>query len=153
MDEYPSEWVVLPGAELELEFRAEVDLRVHQPPGPAIFIMGNRYGLVSLGNALLWMAQGGDNFETLSITGLPYARARGSLSLSVWTDLRGAEPEDRVVRVDGASQYEWRIDDESLEELAVAVLNVGYTPQDYCPDHCHAAEGSDSEIELIFGRS
>jgi len=72
--ERPSEWVVRPGAGLEMELRAEADLGANEPPGPAIFIMGNRHGLVSPGSELPWRALGGDGIETLYISGLPCAR-------------------------------------------------------------------------------
>jgi hypothetical protein len=63
--QYPPNWIVLPGSSLTAELTKK-----QESDKPVIEIYGNRQGLASLGNLLLWVSTSSTENESLSITGL-----------------------------------------------------------------------------------
>jgi hypothetical protein len=139
-------WLAFPGAVA----------RIRREPGrnegkEIIVISGNNAGLVSLGNVLLAISQSAADTESLSITGLPFVRVQGALSLMVVQADMGEEP-GKIVRTDKHDQYQWLLSDERLEREAMGILKVAYTEDGYTPDHHHAYLSGQSEAELLVER-
>ena len=142
----PPNWVILPGASLAAE------LEVDGWRKPTITIEGNREGLFSLGNLLLWISLSSVEHESLSITGLPFVHAKSSLCLIVVQPMEGSDEYGKLVRTDKDKQFQWLIKNELLEKEAVGILDVAYTSDFYCGEHLHGNIAPDSEYELIFIR-
>jgi hypothetical protein len=144
--DYPPTWVVLPGSLLTAELATR-----QWTKKPVIEIIGNRQGLVSLGNILLWKCFSQE--ESLSITALEFIKVKSTLSLTVVESMRGDDSSGRLIRVDKDQQFEWLIDDEHLEKQAVYVIDMGLSAWVYPrSDHFHGDVGPDSEYELFFAR-
>ncbi len=145
--DYPPNWVVLPGSSItaELVKRQWIDK-------PIIEIIGNRQGLVSLGNLLLWISLNCPYTDSISITGLPFILVKSTLSLTVVLTMHGSDSYGQLLCVDKDQQFEWLIKDELLERDAIATLDIGFTPDGYC-NHFHGNVDPDSEYELFFARN
>jgi len=143
--DYPPNWAVLPGAEVTAELTTP-----NWAKRPVIEILGNRQGLLSLGNLLMWVCGAAADLETFSITGLSFVHARSSLSLIVVQSLDDQERAGRVVRVDKDQQFEWRVHQETLERMAIGLMCVAFYPYDEGGDHTHACRHADSDAELFF---
>jgi hypothetical protein len=142
---YPPNWVVLPGSSL----MAELVTR-EWTKKPVIEICGNREGFVSLGNLLLWISLQSDT-ESLLITGLPFVHAKSALSLAVVQPMSGSDSHGKLVRTDKDQQFQWLIKDSLLERQAISIIDLGLSAWFY-PDgnHSHGNVGPDSEYELFF---
>ena len=146
-NEYPPNWVVLPGSSLTAE------LAIRQwTQKPVIEICGNRQGFVSLGNLLLWVTDESD-IESFSITALPFVHVKSTLSLSVIQSRHGSDSYGNLVRVDKDQQFEWLMKDDLLRREAVIIIELGLSAWfDPDGDHFHGNVGPDSEYELFFFR-
>lgn len=145
--ENPLNWVILPGSSLTAE------LEVEGWPKPTIVIAGNREGLFSLGNLLLWISTSSVEHESLSITGLPFVHAQSTLCLIVVQTMESNDQCGKLIRTDKDKQFQWLITDEQLEREAIGVLDIAYTSDFYCGNHLHGYVTRDSEYELIFIRN
>jgi len=108
-NDYPPNWVILPGSSLT----AELVMR-DWTKKPIIEICGNRQGLVSLGNLLLWVSLHSADTESLSITGLPFVHVKSALSLTVVQPMHGSDSYGKLVRVDKHMQFQWLVKDDVL---------------------------------------
>lgn len=135
--DYPPNWVILPGASLTAE------LQVSGWPKPTITILGNKEGLLSLGNLLLWISLSQN--ESLSVTGLPFVQTKSTLCLMVVQWMEGDHEWGRLVRTDKDKQFQWLIEDELLEREAVETLRAAFQR-----GHVHGNVSPDSEYELFF---
>jgi hypothetical protein len=142
----PYHWLTFPGAELKLSLQPR-----SQERRASIVIAGNRSGLLSLGNLLLALSTFSSDTESVSLTGLPYARVGDVLALTVVQSL-----DDRVlgrlVRMDHGSQYCWNTSAEHLEQEALNILAVAYTEDGYAPDHVHACLDDESDADILIVR-
>jgi hypothetical protein len=144
--DYPPNWVILPGSSLTAE------LEVDGWPKPTIVVRGNREGLFSLGNLLLWISHAPVEHESLSITGLPFVHAKSTLCLMVVQVMRGSDEDGGLVRTDKDKQFQWLINDEQLRIEAASILSMSYRSDFYCDDHVHGYVAPDSEYDLILIR-
>lgn len=145
-NEYPPNWVVLPGSSLTAE------LAIRQwTQKPVIEIGGNRQGCVSLGNLLLWISDESD-IESFSITGLPFVHVKSALSLTVVQTLQDSDSDYKLVRVDKDQQFEWLMKEDLLQREAVCIIDLGLSAWFDQDDHFHGDVGPDSEYELFFFR-
>lgn len=146
-NEYPPNWVVLPGSLLTAELTTG-----NWTQKPVIEICGNRQGFVSLGILLLWVSLQSDT-ESFSITSLPFIHVKSALSLTVIQRMQGSDSHCELVRVDKNMQFEWLMRDDLLQREAVNIIDLGLSAWFY-PDgnHLHGNVGPDSEYELFFFR-
>jgi len=144
--DYPPNWVILPGASLTAE------LDIERWPKPTIVIRGNREGIFSLGNLLLWISTAPVEHESLSITGLPFVHAKSTLCLIVVQTMDSDEQCGHLVRTDKDKQFQWFITDGQLQAEAVGILDIAYASELDCVNHLHGYVTRDSEYELIFIR-
>ncbi len=146
-DEYPPTWAVLPGSSITAELTT-----CDWTSKPIIEVCGNRQGFVSLGNMLLWIALQSDT-ESLSITGLPFVKARSALSLTVVQTMEDSASHGTLVRIDKDQEFHWLLNDKTLQMEAIDVIDLGLSAWFY-PDgnHFHGRVGPESEYELFFCR-
>lgn len=146
--DYPPDWAVLPGAEVTAELTTP-----DWAKKPVIEIRGNRQGLLSLGSLLVWISGASADTESLSITALPFVRARAHLSLTVVQSLDEDEPQGRLIRMDKDQQFQWLVHDGLLRREATDIMDVGFCPDGYCCDHTHGSLGPDADVELFIART
>ena len=104
-----------PGAELEIS-------TLHEPGrNPEVRLFGNRQGILSLANILLWLLARGFERELLSVTRLPFVRVAGAISLTVrMTDEDGTPEQSGKVRLlDKGCQFEWALPEDDLQSVAL----------------------------------
>ena len=147
-NDYPPNWIVHPKASLTIEL-ANRDWAKK----PLIEICGNREGFLAIGNILLWLSHSPTQNETFSITGLPFVHVLSAISFTIDQYRCNDKKQSKIIRVDKNLQYEWLIYDELLEQHAVAVTSIAFTPDGFSPDHYHVDVDDDSECEFIFIRN
>ncbi|MHC4173411.1 MAG: hypothetical protein ACYTBX_14520 [Planctomycetota bacterium] len=146
--QYPPNWIVLPGSSLTAELTKK-----QESDKPVIEIYGNRQGLASLGNLLLWVSTSSTENESLSITGLPFVNVKSALSFTVVQPELSGSFYGIIKRVDKAEQFHWLINSDLLQKEAIDILDVSYTPDGYSPDHIHGRLSSYSYAELLVYRA
>ncbi|UCE49583.1 MAG: hypothetical protein JSW47_05450 [Phycisphaerales bacterium] len=144
--DYPPNWVILPNASLT------INLVRDWAPKPLIEICGNREGFLAIGNILLWISNAPIENESLSITGLSFVRARSALSFTIDQYCCNDKKQSKIIRVDKNVQYEWLIYDELLQQHALGIISIAFSPHG-CADHYHVTVDDDSECEFIFIRN
>ena len=93
-----------------------------------IRVFGNRQGIASLANILLWFYHSFDR-EFLSLTGLSFAAKEGDLLLTIRkTDEVRGEEFGHLILLDKAFQYEWLIAEEDVKRLAIEVHGIASNP-------------------------
>jgi len=110
---------------------AQLNASVVEPRGdlPQIRLIGNRRGMASLANVLLWLVTNNWRREFLSITDLSFIRRSGDLSLSIRIAARDDEQDfGRVLRLDQHCQYEWELTEEELQRLALQIHALAANP-------------------------
>jgi hypothetical protein len=123
-DEPEIELLVLPGAELV------VSLGGSERGLPILHIIGNRQGMLSLANVLLWLLANGFRREFLSVSALPFVRWVGPIALSIRvTDEQDTGDYGLLHRLDRGSQYEWELPEDDLRRLGLAVHHLGCVPE------------------------
>lgn len=119
--------MTLPGASLTVSLGAPIEGL------PQVHVLGNREGMLSLANVLLWLNARGFEREFMPITALPFVHREGTLALSVRLkgECCGNRPLDfgKLHLLDKASQYEWRLGDVELVRLAVAIHRLACFPE------------------------
>lgn len=106
---------------------------------------GNREGIASLANILLWMQTNNSRREFLSLTGLPFVTIEGDISLVI--RICGEDAPDYfgvVTNLDGKAQFEWQLSDDDLLRVAVNVFQIAADPWH---EYNRLASG-DAEIEF-----
>ena len=146
--DYPPNWVVMPDSSLTAEL-----VNRQWAKKPVIEIIGNRQGIFSLGNLLLWISFHSPDTESLSITGLPFVHAKSALSLTVVQSDDYSDKYSKLVRMDKDQQFEWLIKDDILQRQGLCLIDIAFTPHGFCGDHFHVYVGPDSEYELFFARN
>ena len=136
---------------------------------PRLEILGNRFGLLSLSNIFLWLAEG-DDFEYLSISGLPFAQVSSSLAFYLHLDLHYpqlvsehlifnqiefcnscqkhfSKYQGMIRRLDKHFQFQWELIPESLEECAIGIHSVA---TNWASPYFRVNTSLTSECELRF---
>lgn len=119
-------WLILPDSHLYIS--------LHERPSklPRIEITGNPRGMVSIANIFLWLASPTTDFDSISITALPFISVDSALSLTAHL-----LPEDEVetkyhgklVRLDKSVQYEWQASEQQIINVTLLVHQLGCTPE------------------------
>ena len=104
---------------------SELNISVARDPGRAteIRLYGNRPGILSLANILLWFLAREFEREVISLTSLRFAKVEGSASLSVRVSDEVITPEQAgTVRArEGASHFEWLLPEDDLRHVALSL--------------------------------
>jgi hypothetical protein len=123
-DERESKLLRAPGAKLTVTLGAPTRGR------PLIHILGNRPGVLSLANVLLWLHANAYRREFLSVSALPFVGPVGSLALSIRvTDGDESRWYGRVRRLDNSGQFEWELSEDELLGLGLAVHRLACKPE------------------------
>jgi hypothetical protein len=126
--------------------------------GPSLNVYGNRFGIMTLANIFLWLA-GPDEYEYLSISGLPFMRSSSGICLYIRLDTSRddrycnscgrfrLEHQGTLMLMDKHMQYEWRVPAEGLSECAVIIHEQACG---WDMGHYHVILTLDSVCELCF---
>ena len=107
-----------------------------------INILGNRPGMLSLANVLLWLHANAYRREFLSISALSFVGPVGSLALSIRvTEGTEARQYGRVRRLDNSSQFEWELSEDDLLRLGLAVHRLACKPEHGYDEYSVGDEG------------
>jgi hypothetical protein len=143
----PLKWAILPDAALDAR------LMPKSPRGkPTVEILGNRSGVLSLGNLLLWASSDPSWHESLSITELSFARVESALRLRVIQEMENKADPGYVRRTDANVQFEWVLNEDSLRLAALGIINVAFTPEAYTPLYFEPPLSDDSDAQLRFAQ-
>jgi hypothetical protein len=116
-------FMTMPGAHLLL--RLEVDPLGH----PEVLLVGNRAGLLSLANILLWFHATAWRRELLSFGDLPFAKSEGRLAIHIRVANDDATGKHGVVeRLDRGEQFEWTIPADDLQAVGLLVHGLAADP-------------------------
>ena len=116
-------FLILPDADLLI-------LLVKQQNAPhEVRLFGNRSGMASLANVLLWL-HANSSREFLSITALPFVRNPEAINLVVCVTDEDASPElaGRIRRLDRLSQFEWIVGEADLRGAALTAHHLASLP-------------------------
>jgi hypothetical protein len=98
---------------------------VVREPGaiPEVRLFGNRGGVLSLANVMLWFHARGFEREFLPVTQLPFVKCEGSVSLVIRLVDQASAPgrSGQVHALDDMAQFEWRLPDEDLQAVALSM--------------------------------
>jgi hypothetical protein len=117
---------------------------------PTIEVSGNREGLLTLGNFLLWISMEAGDHESLSVTELPFIRVESALRLLIIQPMDAVRGGGRVVKSDRGMQFEWQVDMDDLERVALSIINTALTPDGFMPGYFKPDVSDDSDALLIF---
>ncbi len=117
--------LTLPGSELIISLGEPFDAH------PQIEIRGNRQGVLSLANALLWLHANDSRREFLSLTELPFVRRIDAIGLVVRVLSSDASEIDCgwVRRIDKGCQFEWELPYDELARLGLHIHRLGCFPE------------------------
>lgn len=97
---------------------------------PVIHLFGNREGMLSLANVLLWLHANSFRREFLSITALPFVQQQGGISISVHVlAVDGTSDYGRVRLSDKDKQFEWELPEDDLKALGLTVHRLACVPE------------------------
>jgi hypothetical protein len=114
----------LPDAELTISYRHE------SGKVPEVCLFGNRQGIISLANLLLWLLANSSRKEFLAVTGLPFVSVEGAASLTIrLTDTEESGNYGLVHALDKGSQFEWELSEDDLRNLSLSVHHLGSMPE------------------------
>jgi hypothetical protein len=128
---------------------AEVVARLEPGTGRSVLlILGNRAGLLSLANVLLWLVANAWRREFLSLAELPFVRVALPLVVTVRMTMGDATGRDgKLGFLDRGEQLEWAIAESDLQRLAVVLHGLVSAPhrEYYTP---FVADGSAADVEF-----
>jgi hypothetical protein len=113
-------------------------------------ILGNRAGLLSLANILMWFRSNAWRREFLSLNELPFVHSEGSLSICFRLTAEDPTGNDGLLsRNDRSEQFEWKISEDDLLRLALSVHRLASMPEhEYDQLQMAAASTVDVEIRM-----
>lgn len=112
-DEAEYHFLTMPGAIVQVRVASSADRDAQ------LQVFGNRAGLLSLANVLVWMRANAYRREFLSFAELPFVKLEGSLSLFLRLTLANKTGRDGLLRrTDRGEQFEWNIAEDDLQRVA-----------------------------------
>lgn len=107
----------------------EIRLASDEQGEPELQIFGNRAGILSLANVLLWLVANSWRREFLAFSDLPfvYLEVPFSISLRV-TSMEPTGQDGFLRRTDRDSQFEWSVTQDDLERIALLVHRLASNP-------------------------
>lgn len=115
---------------------------------PELQVFGNRAGLLSLANALLWLVANAWRREFLSLAELPFVWVETPLAVCVrLTDREATGRDGLLLRTDQGQQFEWAISEEDLQRVAVDIHRLVSRPEhEY--DRLRMVDGSTADVHV-----
>ena len=97
---------------------------------PQIHVFGNREGMLSLANVLLWLLANDWRREFLSITSLPFVQGQGDIALSIRVlDEDGTSDCGWLQLMDKGQQFEWCLPEDDLRRLGLTAHHLACFPE------------------------
>jgi hypothetical protein len=141
-DDEAYQFLAAPGA------RLDVELAKNSADQSELRLLGNRAGLLSFANVLLWLSANDFRREVLSIAELPFVHLAGSLSFCM--RMIGGHPSEgygALCRLDRGFEYEWHLSDAQLQRAALLIHHLACLPaHEY--DRVELAAGSAASMEV-----
>jgi hypothetical protein len=111
-------------------------------------VFGNRAGLLSLANVLLWLVAQAWRREFLALADLPFVQVEAPLAVGLrMTDAAATGRDGLLRRTDRGEQFEWAIAQEDLQRLALLLHRLASNPRhEY--DRLLMTEGSAAEVHV-----
>jgi|HubBroStandDraft_4_1064222.scaffolds.fasta_scaffold154872_3 hypothetical protein len=111
-------------------------------------VFGNRAGLLSLANVLLWFVADASGREFLGFGELPFVQVEPPLVVFLrLTDADGTGQHGILRRTDRGEQFEWSIPEDDLERVALIIHRLVCIPwHEY--DRLMMGAGSDAEVQI-----
>jgi hypothetical protein len=107
-----------------------LQLAMGENQGPEIHVLGNRAGLLSLANVLLWLEANAWRREFLSFAELPFVRVQGLLSLVLRvSDEDGIGSSGTISNTDRGEQFEWTVTEGELRHVGLTLHRLACTPE------------------------
>jgi hypothetical protein len=114
-----------PGAQLVL--RLEADAKGQ----PEVLLRGNRAGLLSLANVVLWLRALVWRRELLSFGELPFVENDGHVALHIRVGANGTAGGHGVLkRLDHGDEFEWTIHEDDLQSVGLVVHRLAANPDE-----------------------
>src|SRR5439155_13159902 len=122
-DEAHIRFMTAPGAHLIVrvggDARGESEVLLH----------GNRSGILSLANVLLWLHAVAWRRELLSLGELPFVELEGNVALHIRVRAESATGGHGVVeKLDRGNQFEWTIHEDDLQAVGLSVHRLAANP-------------------------
>jgi hypothetical protein len=115
---------------------------------PELQVFGNRAGLLSLANVLLWLVANAWRREFLTLAELPFVHVEAPLVVCLrLTDAEATGRDGLLFRTDRGQQFEWALSEDDLRGVALVVHRLASDPgHEY--DRLRVIEGSAAEVHV-----
>jgi hypothetical protein len=136
------QFLTTPGAAVQVRLAADREGR------PELQIFGNRAGLLSLANVLLWLVATAWRREFLSLAELRFVHAESPLTVCLRVTAEAETGRDGFLSCSRhGDQLEWEITEDDLRRVAVSLHRLSMRP-DHEYDQLSPAEGSAAGIHV-----
>ena len=141
-DEAEYRFLTAPGAAVRLRLAAD------ERGQPELQVFGNRAGLLSLANVLLWLLANAWRREFLAFAELPFVHVEVPLAVCIrLTDAEATGRDGLLCRSDRGGQFEWAVSEDDLRHVALVVHRLASHPgHEY--DRLSVDEGSAAEVHI-----
>jgi hypothetical protein len=141
-DEADYRFLTAPGAAVSVRLAAD------EQGQPELQLFGNRAGLLSLANLLLWLVANAWRRELLSLAELPFVQVETPLAVCLrLTDAEATGRDGLLWRTDRGEQFEWSVSEDDLQRVALVVHRLASNPgHEY--DRLLMAEGSAAAVHV-----
>jgi hypothetical protein len=117
-------FMTVPGAHLAVSLGADGDGKAE------LLLFGNRAGLLSLANVVLWLRAVASRRELLSFGELPFVEPKGPIALHIRIGADDATGSHGAVRkLDRGADFEWVIPEEDLQHVGLSIHHVAANPE------------------------
>ena len=115
--------MTVPGARLALDQGRASDGQAE------ILLLGNRAGLLSLANVILWLRAVSWRREMLSLAELPFLEAKGTTRLLIRVGAEDATGSHGSIGSSAAGpEFEWLIPEDDLEAVGLSIHRLAASP-------------------------
>ena len=123
-DEAHIRFMTVPGAHLAVGLGTDDGGRVE------LLLFGNRAGLLSLANVVLWLRAMASRRELLSFGDLPFVETTDSIALHIRVGADDATGSHGAVRkLDRGAEFEWAIPEDDLQGVGLSIHHVAANPE------------------------
>jgi hypothetical protein len=115
---------------------------------PELQLFGNRAGILSLANVLLWLVANAWRREFLSLGELPFMHLEAPLAVCLRVMMADPTGRDGLLsRTDRGEQFEWVVPEDNLQRVALTLHRLACRPEhEY--DRLLLADGSSAAIHV-----
>jgi hypothetical protein len=122
-DEAHIRFMTIPGAHLAIHLGSGAEGQ------PELLLLGNRAGLLSFANILLWLQAVVWRRELLSLGELPFVESEGRIALHIRVGAEGATGGyGVVVKLDRGDEFEWVISEDDLQRVGLSIHRLAAAP-------------------------